>query len=208
MARLTTTDAAHQRGITRATLSTLIAQGTVSPTPDALIAQAARVRVAPSIDTLHARTRTPRDRHARLQTSPDTLGDILRAQLRLRQKREREQARLYAERAQAYRDHSAPCTTMVHEAQQQHQRLLDRPRSAPPPAPSPESQPVILRPTQPLEDPRGAMRRRMVARLREHPAGLTPAELRTTLLGVDRPRGDTCLGLLRSGLRQRVRRGR
>src|SRR5262249_39453730 len=202
MAPRTTTDAAHQLGLTRATSSTLIAQGTVSPTPDALIVQAARVRVAPSLETLHARTRTPRDRPARLQTSPDTLGDIVCAQLRLRQKREREQARLSAERAQAYRDHSAPCTPMVHEAQQENPRLLDRPRRAPPPAPSPESQPAIARPTQPLEDPRGAMRRRRVARLREHPAGLTPAALRP-LRGVDRPRGATCRGLLRSGLGQR-----
>src|SRR5262249_14425426 len=163
--------------------------------------------VAPSIDTLPARPRTPRDSHARLQTSPDTLVAIVRAQRRLRQKREREQARLYAEREQAYRDHRAPCTTMVHEAQQQHQRLLDRPRSAPPPAPSPESQPAVSWPTQPREDPRGAMRRRMVARLREHPAGLAPAEMRT-LRGVDRPRGDTCRGILRYGLGQRVGRGR
>jgi len=55
MARLTKTDAAHQRGIARATLSTLIAQGTVGSTPDGLIAQAELVRVAPSISPLHER---------------------------------------------------------------------------------------------------------------------------------------------------------
>ena len=107
MARLTTTDAAHQRGIARATLSTLIAQGTVGSTPDGLIAQAELVRVAPSIGPLHERPRTPRDRHEPLPTSPDTRVDSLRAQLRLMQKREREQARLYEEREPAERDHMA-----------------------------------------------------------------------------------------------------
>ena len=56
-------------------------------------------------------------------------------------------------------------------------------------------------------DPRGAMRRRIVALLQAHPEGLTPAEMRT-LLGVDRSLADTCLGMLRYGLVQRVGRGR
>jgi predicted transcriptional regulator of viral defense system len=51
------------------------------------------------------------------------------------------------------------------------------------------------------------MRRRIVALLQEHPAGLTPAEMRT-LLGVDKHLADTCLGMLRYGLVQRVGRGR
>jgi hypothetical protein len=71
MARLTKTEAARQLGIARATLYKLIAQGKVSPTPDGLLDQAELVRVAPYIDTLHERTRTPTDVHGRLQTSPD-----------------------------------------------------------------------------------------------------------------------------------------
>jgi predicted transcriptional regulator of viral defense system len=51
------------------------------------------------------------------------------------------------------------------------------------------------------------MRRRIVALLREHPAGLTPAEIRD-IFGVDRNLGDTCLGMLRYGLVRRVGRGR
>jgi hypothetical protein len=51
------------------------------------------------------------------------------------------------------------------------------------------------------------MRRRIVALLQEYPEGLTPAEMRT-LLGVDRSLADTCLGMLRYGLVQRVGRGR
>ena len=51
------------------------------------------------------------------------------------------------------------------------------------------------------------MRRRIVALLREHPKGLTPAEMRTRL-GVDRSLADTVLGMVRYGLVQRVGRGR
>lgn len=51
------------------------------------------------------------------------------------------------------------------------------------------------------------MRGRIVALLQEHPAGLTPAEMRT-LLGVDKRLADTCLGMLRYGLLRRVERGR
>ena len=72
MARLTKTDAARQLGIARATLYKLIAQGKVSPTPDGLIDQAELVRVAPYVNTLHERTRTPTDNRERLETSTDT----------------------------------------------------------------------------------------------------------------------------------------
>jgi hypothetical protein len=51
------------------------------------------------------------------------------------------------------------------------------------------------------------MRRKIVALLREHPAGLMPAEIRDRL-GADRNLGDTLLGMLRYGLVQRVGRGR
>jgi predicted transcriptional regulator of viral defense system len=51
------------------------------------------------------------------------------------------------------------------------------------------------------------MRRRIVILLREHPTGLTPAEIRDRL-GVERSLTDTVLGMLRYGLVQRVGRGR
>jgi predicted transcriptional regulator of viral defense system len=51
------------------------------------------------------------------------------------------------------------------------------------------------------------MRQRIMALLQDHPEGLTPTEIRT-LLGVDRSLADTCLGMLRYGLLQRVERGR
>jgi hypothetical protein len=185
MARLSKTDAARQLGIARATLYKLIAQGKVSPTPDGLIDQAELVRVAPYIDTLHERSRTPTDTRERLQTSTDTpppqiphpqeyrggrpdedvyvrpqtavherlqtegaerlqtstdtLVDILREQLRLMQEREREHARLYEAREHAYREHIAQLTTMLDQAHQQNQRLLDMPRSTVPPQSSRET---------------------------------------------------------------------
>jgi hypothetical protein len=51
------------------------------------------------------------------------------------------------------------------------------------------------------------MRRRIVALLQDYPDGLTPAEIRG-FLGVDRSLADTCLGMRRDGLGQRVERGR
>jgi hypothetical protein len=50
-------------------------------------------------------------------------------------------------------------------------------------------------------------RRRIVALLQDYPEGLTPAEMRE-LLGVERSLSDTCSGMLRYGLLQRVGRGR
>jgi predicted transcriptional regulator of viral defense system len=51
------------------------------------------------------------------------------------------------------------------------------------------------------------MRRRIIALLREHPAGLTPAEIRD-LFRADRHLADTVLEMLRYGLVQRVGRGK
>jgi hypothetical protein len=51
------------------------------------------------------------------------------------------------------------------------------------------------------------MRRRIVTLLQDHPEGLTPAEMRI-LLGAEKRLADTCLGMLRYGLVQRVGRGR
>jgi hypothetical protein len=85
---------------------------------------------SPVVD-VHERLQT--DVPERLQTSTDTLVDILREQLRLMQEREREHARLYEAREHAYREHIAQLTTMLDQAHQQNQRLLDMPRSTVPP---------------------------------------------------------------------------
>ena len=113
-----------------------------------------------------------------LTSSLHTMVDILRAQLQAAQERERD-----------YREHIARLTEMLDQAHQQNQRLLDLPRS---PAIPPQSPQDALGATQapalsqmpraahtPPGDARGAMRRRIVALLQEHPEGLTTAEMRS-----------------------------
>ncbi|HSX82887.1 MAG TPA: hypothetical protein VLQ80_30545 [Candidatus Saccharimonadia bacterium] len=95
---------------------------------------------------------------------------------------------------------------MLHDMQHRYDRLLDVPRQVPPPPPRPQT-PAVASPAVPHEDPRGAMRRHIIALLQDHPEGLTPAEIRRRL-GVERRLADTCLGMLRYGLLQRVERGR
>jgi Helix-turn-helix domain len=227
MAKLTKVEAARQLGISRTTLYKLIDQGKLSATPDGMVDETELVRVAPYVDTLREHTRTRGDTlgtsdmdmlpgddghgnrvhehdhehvrtrvHEQAWTGMDTLVDILREQLQRAQERER----AYEERERAMQDHIAQLTAMLQEAHQQNQRLLDMPRSTSAPSPPPS-------PAGPTAEPRGAMRRRIVALLREYPEGLTPAEIRS-LLGVDRPLGDTLLGMRRDGLVQRVGHGR
>ena len=104
---------------------------------------------------------------------------------------------------------------MLSQFQQQNQRLLDMPRTDAPVSPqdAPGSMHVPRRvadaapsPTPP-GDPRGAMRRRIVALLQDEPEGLTPAEMQARL-GVERSLTDTCQGMLRYGRLRRVGRGR
>ena len=151
------------------------------------------------------------DVRERPQTSADTLVDILREQLQVLRDELQGTRQAAQERERDYREHIARLTAMLDQAHQQNQRLLDLPRAVPPPHPSPTRQPTTSRPTAapeaPPGDPRGAMRRRIVALLQAHPEGLTPAEMRDWL-GVDRSLADTCLGMLRYGLVQRVGRGR
>jgi excisionase family DNA binding protein len=141
-----------------------------------------------------------------LTSSLNTMVDILREQLQAAQERERD-----------YREHIAHLTTMLDQAHRQNQRLLDMPRTAMPPrrpqnapgaaqAPTPPPEAPGARPTQ-QGDARGDMRRRIVALLQDHPEGLTPAEMRI-MLGVERSLADTCLGMRRDGLVQRVGRGK
>jgi hypothetical protein len=224
MAKLTKADAARQLGISRTTLYKLIDQGQVSATPEGLIDTAELVRVMSTVNANRERPRTPLytaaldasssgDEHyerpvhtssvhteqtssgRQLTSTYRDLVDILREQLQAAQERERD-----------YREHIARLTTMLDQAHQQNQRLLDMPRT--PPRPSLAPPPRTATPREaPIEDPRGGMRRRIVTLLQEYPEGLTPAEMRT-LLGVEKRLSDTCLGMLRYGLVQRVGRGR
>ena len=225
MARLSKADAARQLGISRTTLYKRIDQGRVSATPDGLIDETELVRAAPYVDTLKERSRTSMDNtdvdaqpshgehrerppevvheqpwtpvHERQWTSTDPLVDMLREQLQ----RAHERERVYEERERAYHDHIARLTAMLHEAQQQNQRLLDMPRSTSAPTLPGQRAPIID------EAPRGEMRRRIVALLQDHPDGCGPAQTHR-LLGVDKDLGSTMKAMARDGLLRRVETGR
>jgi hypothetical protein len=159
------------------------------------------------------------DVRERPQTSSAALVDILREQIQTLRD-ELQEAR--AER-QAAREREALLLRMVEQMQQRYDRLLDMPRPLPQESPqdAPGATPARSRPERPVPahrppqgqpaaqggDPRGEMRRRILALLQDHPEGLTTAELRE-LLGAGRSLADTCLGMLRYGLVQRVGRGR
>src|ERR1043166_8184502 len=153
MATLTKADAARQLGISRTTLYKLIDQGKLSTTPDGLIDTAELVRAMSTLNVHPERPHTPLDttpldtyshrseHHERpvdmsserpeqvsserqLTSTYRALLDILREQLRAAQEREH-----------AYQEHIAQLTTMLEQAHQQNQRLLDMPRTPPPVSP-------------------------------------------------------------------------
>jgi Helix-turn-helix domain len=230
MARLTKAEAARQLGISRTTLYKLIDQGKISPTPDGLIDTAELGRVVSTLNVHHERPRerthtlldgesvdtdtTQSEHHGRpdreqgersesahsgRQLTLDTecqltstyhdLVDILREQLQAAQERER-----------AYREHIAQLTTMLDQAHQQNQRLLEAPRAAPAPPPA-AALPVAPRLG------RGGMRQLILEMSADYPDGLTSTELRV-FLRADKSLSDTCAGMLRDGLLKRVGRGR
>ena len=201
MAKLTITDAARVTGVSRVTLHRYIKAGKLSRSSDGAIDTAELLRIGLELhpDTVLQpvalqRDATPSETPAVTSPNAATLQQLLTVL----------QRELDAAHA---REREALLLQMLSQLQQQNQRLLDMPRTAPPPRPSPARQPSVSRPPAPPEDPRGEMRRRIVALLQDHTEGLTPAEIRP-LLGVDRSLADTLLGMLRYGLVQRVERGR
>jgi hypothetical protein len=234
MARLSKVDAAKAAGVSRQTLYAYLKSGRLSADADGLIDTAELLRAGFALHTFHESGRPPLDTPRQPLTSNlDTLTsshdivdvyhdmlDTLKRQLAEAQARE--QAAL--ERERHAREREAVLLQMLQDMQQRYDRLLDQPRTPPPPRSPQEARGAPQTRTRPQSsprgqdqrhgqpaaqdgDPRGAMRRRIVALLQEYPEGLTPAEMRT-LLGVDRSLADTCLGMLRYGLVQRVGRGR
>ena len=148
MPLLTKAEAARQLGISRTTLYKLIDHGTLSPTPEGLIDTAELGRVLSTLNVHPERlnvhperprtplytqpvdTYPPSDEHPerpaltsserQLTSTLQGLVDILREQLQAAQERERD-----------YREQIARLTTMLDQAHQQNQRLLDLPRPAP-----------------------------------------------------------------------------
>lgn len=152
------------------------------------------------------------DTTERPQTSGDVVVDILREQLQLM----REELQAAREERQAAREREALLLQMLQQMQQRYDRLLEAPSSGPAPhaaAPlvrSPEDTAPLSRGVAPVREPfptRGAARQRILAVLREYPEGLTAVELRL-LLGAEKSLTDTCTGMYKQGLLQRVGRGR
>jgi hypothetical protein len=223
VAKLSKSAAARHLQISRTTLYKLIEQGVLSATPDGMIDSAELVRVAPVVDSLKERTWTSMDStphpqehqhdeqarhpmdsvhaqswtpvHERERTS--TLQDLVDTL--------REQMQLMRDELQAAREERALLLQMLQDMQHRYDRLLDAPRVPAPPPPAPT--PTPARTSPPAGGARGAMRRRIVALLRDYPEGLTPAEIQR-LLGVDRNLADTLSGMLRYRLVQRAEDGR
>jgi hypothetical protein len=222
MALLTIGDAVRLTGVSRAQLYRYLKAGRISRTPDGFLDTAELLRAGlllrlsdetPTVSMKHEETPlVSSDVSAVSLTALERLIDVLQ--------RELDETRLQLREAHA---RETQLLQMLSQMQHQNQRLLDLPRPAPQEAPQdtpgatqgrrrPQRPPPPQRPPQEQPeaqggDQRGAMRRRIVTSLQEHPEGLTPAEMRTRL-GVDKRLADTCLGMLRYGLVQRVGRGR
>jgi hypothetical protein len=227
MAKLTISDAARATGVARSTLHRAIRQGRLSVDADGRVDTAELLRAGYTLQRSVQQERggalqdaTPRSTEARhprvpthaqdmttLQQERDLLRmerDLLRRELQAAEAREQaavareQEAR---EERQAAREREALLLHMVEQMQQRYDRLLEAPRTVSVvsvPLPHGEHQ-------SPL--PRGEMRRRIVALLREHPEGLSPADTRR-LLGVDKDLADTMGAMARDRLLRRIETGR
>jgi hypothetical protein len=222
MARLTITEAARVTGVSRVTLHRYIKAGKLSRSPDGTLdtAELLRIGLVLQPDTVLQPLSLQRD-----VTPPETASVPVPDAATLQQLLTLLQRELDAAHAreEAARERETLLLQMLSQLQHQNQRLLDLPRHVPAltPRETPQNAPGATQPSRrpqtppapstprqtPPGDPRGTMRRRIVALLQDYPEGLTPAEMRD-LLGVDKSLADTCLGMRRDGLVQRVGHGR
>jgi hypothetical protein len=222
MAKLTLSEAARACIVARTTIQRAVKTGRLSLDAEHRIDTAELLRVGYQLDAavLHAASQQAslqmQQNAAPQYSTPQQQGAAAHDVQLLRQERDalqRERDLLMQQVAMLHAMHQTTqqqltqAQQMLHEMQHRYDRLLDTPRQASPPAPRPARPSPGARPPAPPADPRGAMRRRIVALLQDHPEGLTPAEIRD-LLGVDRSLADTCLGMLRYGLVLRVGRGK
>ena len=198
MAKLSKVDAAKAAGVSRQTLYTYIKDHRLSVDADGLIDTAELLRAGFTLHPLHVTGRPiPEPAGQTLTSRLDTVDtlDVYQDMITmLKQQLSEAQAR-----EQAARDREALLLQMLHETHQQNQRLLDLPRHLPLPD-------AGQRASVPLEAPRGALRRRIVALLQEHPDGLSPVQTRQRL-GIDKDLGSTMKAMVRDGLLRRVATG-
>ena len=225
MAKLTISDAARVAGVARSTLHRAIHAGRLSADADGHLDTAELLRAGYTLQRSaqqqkggalqDATPRTGEAQHPRSSAEIQPLFAVQQERDLLRMERDllrreveaahvREQAALAREQEareerQAARDREALLLHMVEQIQQRYDRLLEAPRpaSVSPPGPGAPAAP---------EAPSSDMRRRIVALLREHPEGLSPAQTRH-LLRVDKSLADTMGGMARDGLLQRVEAG-
>jgi hypothetical protein len=223
MARLTITDAARVTGVSRMLLYRYIKSGKLSRTPEGLIDTAELLRVGLMLQTSNVKSDVTLEHDvtpSALTPATNVTSPVTSAVTPPVTPTERSETRtlerlitVLQRELDAARERETLLLQMLSQLQQQNQRLLDLPRTQEAPGPTPPPSPVPRAPAPPRPpqahagDSRGAMRRRILDVLQEHPEGLTPSEIQT-VLGVDRSLVDTCQGMLRYGLVQQVGRGR
>lgn len=213
MAKLTISEAARACNVARTTLQRAVKAGRLSLDAEHKVDTAELLRVGYQLDAavLHAASQQSsmqtQQNAAPQHSTPQQQGAAAPEVQLLRQERDALQRERDLLMQQVTMLHTMHQTTqqqltqaqqMLHEMQHRYDRLL----AAPPPTASPPAPraPVIDEP------PRGAMRRRIVALLREHPDGLSPVQTRQRL-GLAKDLGSTMKAMERDGLLQRVKTG-
>jgi hypothetical protein len=209
MAKLSKVDAAKETGVSRQTLYTYIKDGRLSVDADGLVDTAELLRAGFTLRAGHAGGRQevepigqPLTSMSQPLTSSVSLLDVYQDMIamlkqQLNDAQVREQAAL--ERERIAREREAHLLHLVEQMQHRYDRLLEAPRPRSP------ATPVTQTPTV-LDAPRGEMRRRILALLRDYPAGLTPAQVRQ-LLGVEKSLAQTIGAMARDGLLRRIAAG-
>jgi hypothetical protein len=202
MAKLSITDASRVAGVARSTLYRAIQKGRLSADPDGRIDTAELLRAGYTLQHSAQQTQggalhdaTPRNTDTQHPSAPaDTQAlqalqqerdmlrlerDMLRQQLEAAQMREQaavEREREARDERQAARAREALLLRLVEQTQQRYDRLLDTPRSAPPPRrePSPHPEPRTAASTADSRPPPADI----AARPRPGQRKLTPRQIR------------------------------
>ncbi len=230
MAKLTLSDAARVTGVSRMLLYRYIKAGKLSRTPDGLIDTAELLRAGLALQHRDRKSDVTQLHDVTLPSIPpvtlpvtDAVTPPVTPAVPTETRTLERLIDVLQRELDAARERETLLLQMLSQMQQQNQRLLDMPRSAPVPAfpgpraheaprraPAPHAPAPPSRVVAPVREPfptRGAARQRILAVLREYPEGLTAVELRV-LLGAEKSLTDTCAGMYKQGLLQRVGRGK